>query len=532
LKKTISIILSAAIILCSLVFANSLTFANEAYRLSLQAAYNQTEARSMLALLNDMRTNPNSAWYWNEDNETITECEQLNELVYDYALEQIAMQRAAELAVYFSHTRPDGRSAWTAYSDSGYLLSAVTCGENIAAGYATPQEAHEAWKEDFADYEHQNHRRNILNSKFKAVGIGHIYYGGYHFWVQEFSQKITDTDYQKPLDASKNCEIMLAADFITDTHLKSETSSVNISVGSAVPLPEVTAEIHVQSPWLQLIDCEQISTAYKDEFTINNEEIARIENGSIKGIKEGHTEITAVMNGAEISVPIHVTDTSHAHNPIWESNGKNLIKHCTICGKALSKLPFEDLNNYAYYGDYIEYTSVFNKFISGTNPPYYTEFSPTKPITRAMLIAILYRMAGNPYDANNPHTENPFTDIQPSVYYYNAACWALDEGITNQTTFKPNDNVTREQTARFLFAYAEANDLLGDEAYKDVDLSDYPDYGSVHSWAEEPLQWANHNNMITGTQQGYINPQGATQRIHATRILYGFGKVCSIGNFA
>jgi len=237
LKKTISIILSAAIILCSLVFANSLTFANEAYRLSLQAAYNQTEVRSMLALLNDMRTNPNSAWYWNEDNETITECEQLNELVYDYALEQIAMQRAAELAVYFSHTRPDGRSAWTAYSDSGYLLSAVTCGENIAAGYATQQEAHEAWKEDFADYEHQNHRRNILNSKFKAVGIGHIYYGGYHFWVQEFSQKITDTDYQKPLDASKNCEIMLAADFITDTHLKSETSSVNISVGSAVPLP-------------------------------------------------------------------------------------------------------------------------------------------------------------------------------------------------------------------------------------------------------------------------------------------------------
>jgi len=192
---------------------------------------------------------------------------------------------------------------------------------------------------------------------------------------------------------------------------------------------------------------------------------------------------------------------------------------------------FTDLIGYNFYNDYVNYTSVYNSFIAGTNPPYYTEFSPTKPITRAMLIAILYRMAGNPYDANNPHAENPFTDIKPGAYYYNAACWALDEGITNQTTFKPNDNVTREQTARFLYAYAEANDLLGDEAYKNVNLTRYPDYNKVHSWAVEPLQWANYNDMITGTQQGYINPQGATQRIHATRILYGFGKVCNIGNF-
>jgi len=196
------------------------------------------------------------------------------------------------------------------------------------------------------------------------------------------------------------------------------------------------------------------------------------------------------------------------------------------------KMPFADLGQYDIYNTYVAYTSIYNEFLKGTNPPQYTEFSPSTSITRGMLVAILYRMAGNPYDNSNQHTENPFTDIQPGVYYYNAACWALDEGITNQTTFKPNDNVTREQTARFLFAYAEAKDMLGDEAYKDVDLSDYPDYGSVHSWAIEPLQWANHNNMITGTQQGYINPIGATQRIHATRILYGFGRVCNIGNFS
>jgi len=222
----------------------------------------------------------------------------------------------------------------------------------------------------------------------------------------------------------------------------------------------------------------------------------------------------------------------YGHNYVWKTVNNYQVNLCGKCGEEVMRLQFVDLKGYEIYDDYIVYTSVNNKFISGTNPPQYTLFSPKTPITRAMLVAILYRMAGNPYDNSNPHTENPFTDIQPGVYYYNAACWALDEGITNQTTFKPNDNVTREQTARFLFAYAEANDMLVDAAYKNVNLAKYPDYGSVHEWAREPLQWANYNNMITGTQQGYINPQGATQRIHATRILYGFGKVCNIGNFS
>jgi len=213
------------------------------------------------------------------------------------------------------------------------------------------------------------------------------------------------------------------------------------------------------------------------------------------------------------------------------SNGDLLSQPMKFIIPVYSDVPFTDLGDFSLYSEYVNYTSVYNSFISGTNPPYYTEFSPTKPITRAMLVAILYRMAGNPYEESNPHTENPFTDIQPGVYYYNAACWALDEGITNQTTFKPNDNVTREQTARFLFAYAQAKDMLGNEEYQKVSLQGYSDYNRVHEWAKEPLQWANYNGMITGTQQGYINPQGETQRIHATRILYGFGKVCNIGNF-
>ena len=194
---------------------------------------------------------------------------------------------------------------------------------------------------------------------------------------------------------------------------------------------------------------------------------------------------------------------------------------------------FFDLDGFEYYCDYVKYTSVFNDFILGTNSPHYTYFHPFVSITRAMFVTILYRMAGEPYANNNPYSSSPFTDItDTSVYYYDAACWALKNGITTETTFKPFDNVTREQTASFLFRYAKDNNQLGCRAYKNVDLSKYSDNKNISSWAIEPMQWANYNGMITGTQQGYANPQGATQRIHATKILYGFGKVCNIGDFA
>lgn len=244
-------------------------------------------------------------------------------------------------------------------------------------------------------------------------------------------------------------------------------------------------------------------------------------------------EMIILDYGISLEIPVEIVKGSQEtcwHDGEWKVINGIPVKKCVGCGFEL-KLPFKDLRGYEIYFDYITYTSVYNSFIAGTNPPEYTEFSPRNSFTRAMLIAIIYRMAGNPYENANPHTVNPFTDINANAYYYDAACWALDKGITNQLTFKPNDKVTREQTARFLFAYAESENLLGDNRYKDVDLSEYPDCKNVHSWAVEPLKWANYNDMITGTQQGYINPQGSTQRIHASRILFGFGITCDLGNF-
>lgn len=73
---------------------------------SIQVTYGQTDARNVYGMINSMRRNSSDAWYWDTNNYTKTYCNNLQPLTYDYALEQVAMKRAAEIALSYSHTRP------------------------------------------------------------------------------------------------------------------------------------------------------------------------------------------------------------------------------------------------------------------------------------------------------------------------------------------------------------------------------------------------------------------------------------------
>ncbi|MCR5728644.1 MAG: hypothetical protein K6G24_14420 [Lachnospiraceae bacterium] len=150
-----------------------------------EGTYAQDEARSMLEYINEFRKG-SDAWYWNEDNTKKVKCSGLEDLVYDYELEKVAMLRAKEIAESFSHTRPNGSSCYTAYDDCGYKWER-TVGENIAYGQDSAYSVYIAWREDKDDYLGQGHRRNMLNSSFKAIGIGCYVVNGRKYWVQEFT---------------------------------------------------------------------------------------------------------------------------------------------------------------------------------------------------------------------------------------------------------------------------------------------------------------------------------------------------------
>lgn len=203
MKKFLSV-LFAAVIMISCFTTAFMAFAVD--HLNISGTYGQTDARSMLELINGFRTG-DDAWYFDVDNTTKIEANDLAELVYDYDLERIAMQRAAELAVAFSHTRPNGESCFTLFEDNEYTAAA----ENIAYGYDSAEDVFVAWKEDDEDHAGQGHRRNMLSGDFVAVGIGHFTFDGEDYWVQEFRNPAVDTEEKAANDSETTVTVEVTA---------------------------------------------------------------------------------------------------------------------------------------------------------------------------------------------------------------------------------------------------------------------------------------------------------------------------------
>ena len=196
-RSSVLKVLTAITAFCLVIMFHQSAYADTDGIIQVNVTYGQTEARSMLADINTFRTG-DSAWTWNTDSTDKIWYSDLGELTYDYELEKVAMQRAAELALLYSHTRPDGTGFYTAYP-AYYAFSYRA--ENIAIGYDcldNAQDAFELWKEDYEVFDGQGHRRNMLHPELTSIGIGYAYfddeYGRTHLWVQEFSNKIVDTE--------------------------------------------------------------------------------------------------------------------------------------------------------------------------------------------------------------------------------------------------------------------------------------------------------------------------------------------------
>lgn len=167
---------------CGIPFTAPVTVHAAILSVPIKVTYGQTEARSMLESINTMRTDPDQAWAYDENNNK-QNYTGLRSLQYDYGLERIAMKRAAEIALSYSHTRPNGQKCFTAYD-----ISYRAAGENIAAGsssiFSSADQVFNAWKEENEGYSGQGHRRNMLSSGFTAVGIGHVKFEGMDCFLQ------------------------------------------------------------------------------------------------------------------------------------------------------------------------------------------------------------------------------------------------------------------------------------------------------------------------------------------------------------
>ena len=102
----------------------------------------------------------------------------LSALTTTTKLTAAAQKRAVEISQSFSHTRPNGTSCFTIFSEYG--ISNSGGGENVACGYSSPQSVMDGWMES------SGHKANILNSNFKSIGVGYYVKDGSKYWVQLF----------------------------------------------------------------------------------------------------------------------------------------------------------------------------------------------------------------------------------------------------------------------------------------------------------------------------------------------------------
>lgn len=174
---------------------------------------------------------------------------------------------------------------------------------------------------------------------------------------------------------------------------------------------------------------------------------------------------------------------------------------------------FADLTSGSWYYDGVR-CALENGLMTGTSA---RTFAPDRPVTRAMLVTILWRLAGEPYGR-----VSPFEDVLPGSWYAQAVSWAYDKGIVTgvtATSFQPDAPVTREQLCAILRRYAA---LTGKNTAASASLDAFTDRAQVSAYAEASVRWALQAGLLTGVGDGRLTPRSGATRAQLAVLLQRF----------
>lgn len=173
-------------------------------------------------------------------------------------------------------------------------------------------------------------------------------------------------------------------------------------------------------------------------------------------------------------------------------------------------MSFSDVADSDWFYDSVKYVYE-KKLMNGVSV---TEFAPNSNLTRAMLVTILYRME------NEPLCGDPlFEDVEKNMWYTKSIAWASENNIVKgvgECLFAPNANITREQIAVILYNYANFKNESTDNK---ATLDKFTDNTSVSIWAEDAIEWAVEEGIITGKTITTLEPQGQATRAEAATML-------------
>ena len=211
--------------------------------------------------------------------------------------------------------------------------------------------------------------------------------------------------------------------------------------------------------------------------------------------------------------PVAVTEQADGTYTFTMPNGQVSV-NVTFVEVTPEPLPFTDVAEGDWFHDAVRYV-YDNGLMDGVGDG---QFAPNATTNRAMVVTILYRLAGEP-DVSG---DLGFTDVAPGLWYTDAVTWAAQKGIVNgisETEFSPAGDLTREQLATVLYRYAES---MGYDVSASADLSGFPDAGDIQSYAKEALSWAVAEGLLQGFEDDSLQPGGTATRAQIATILMRF----------
>ena len=178
------------------------------------------------------------------------------------------------------------------------------------------------------------------------------------------------------------------------------------------------------------------------------------------------------------------------------------------------EMAFTDVAAGDWFFDAVQYAYLHDLMNGVEN----NQFAPNATTNRAMVVTILYRLAGEPAVSG----DSAFTDVADGLWYSNAVAWAAEKGVVNgisETEFSPAGDLTREQLATILYRYAES---MGYDVSASADLSGFPDADQIQSYATEALSWAVAEGLLQGFEDDTLQPQSTATRAQIATILMRF----------
>ena len=281
--------------------------------------------------------------------------------------------------------------------------------------------------------------------------------------------------------------------------------------------------------------CDQVETAVIPASPVGHKHIYTTSEQVLPTCTEqGYTKYICACGDTVIEPDSYVDALGHAWvlDPSLSTESTQRTRgvrcfRCSRCGliryeflpkiEGTWKNTYWDVPTYEWFYDYVKYVS-YNDYMNGTSS---SHFDPNEPMTRAMLVTVLYRMVGSPSVRD---LSMPFTDV-PDEWFHDAVLWAYDTGVVRgvtETEFAPMNLITREQMVTIFHRYAE---YAGYDVSEMASISGFTDAAQVDEYAVDPISWAVAAGIINGVDVdgvSYLQPLGTATRAQAAAIIQRF----------